>query len=210
MKTIYTGIFGPYEQLKEPRVITPGWHYIAYTDQDFKSEFWQINKVAPTEFPQLKARFYKIMFHHHVETEDSIWIDGSFKINCNLTRWWDQHFKPSITCIKHPVRDCVYEEAKACIENNRAGIQHLDEQIKRYQGTIPAHNGLIQSGILMRKKNAFTENLSVRWLDEVMNYSLRDQIAFAKVSYQQPINYISWDYRTAREFIFTKHHKSKI
>ena len=45
MKVIYTAIFGDYDTLKEPLVITPGWKYICYTDQDFESKVWEIKKV---------------------------------------------------------------------------------------------------------------------------------------------------------------------
>ncbi len=79
MKVVYTALFGNYEELKEPAIITPGWQYICYTDQPIKSNTWQIIKEDAGVNPQLTARWFKIM--HWIDWEQSIWIDAAFKIN---------------------------------------------------------------------------------------------------------------------------------
>src|SRR2546427_332359 len=112
MKIIYTAIFSSYEDLKEPTVITPGWTYICFTDQPFKSKVWEIRRVSTNGMhPQLLARRYKILFQEFIEGFESIWVDGSFIINVDLNVWWNKHFKSQITCINHPIRNCVFEEA---------------------------------------------------------------------------------------------------
>lgn len=207
--TIYTAIFSPYDILKEPRVVTPGWKYICFTDQDVTSKVWEIRKakVLP-EGPQRTARKYKILFHRYIDDQYSIYVDGSFLINCDLNEWWKQ-FQPPMTCIKHPIRNCVYAEARAVVRNKRNGIEKIPEQMDDYAMLeIPKNNGVIQSGILMRENTPDTIALCERWWWHLQEYSARDQLSFAAASYAMPIhNVISWDYRIGKEFIFLGHEK---
>jgi hypothetical protein len=206
MPTIFTAVFGPYDQLKRPAVVTPGWKYVCFTDQNFSSDVWEVRKTAFTqEDPQLSARLIKICFHRFIDDEYSIWLDGSFQVNCNLNEWWKTHFKPDITCVRHPIRDCIYQEAITCTQNGRKGVEGALEQVESYRAVVPEHSGLIQSGLLMRKRTDFTVNLCEAWFDELSRHSMRDQISFARVSLNKPINYIKWDYRRATEFRFHRH-----
>lgn len=206
-KVIYTAIFGPYDDLKEPRVITPGWRYLCFTDQNLKSKNWEIIKrpILP-EGATRTARYYKIMFHRHIEEEFSIWIDASFQINVDLNEWWTR-FKQPVTCIQHPVRNCVYKEVNVCLSRNIDAPGPLMKQKKNYnEAGLPARNGLIASGILMRKLNQSSIDLCDLWYQQLQLYSSRDQIAFAYASWRMPVHHvIEWDYRTGQEFIYVKH-----
>lgn len=206
MKTIYTAIFGNYDDLKEPRVVTPGWRYICFTDQPLKSKVWEIAHrpmLAPGN--HRTARYYKIMFHRHIETEFSIWLDASFVINCNLDEWW-QRYKQPITCVRHPHRDCVYEEANACIRQVKDA--HLvSKQILNYRNIgMPAGNGVISSGIIMRSMDQEVINLCDLWWQEVERFSVRDQISFAYATWKLPIhNLTEYDYSTGLDFLYLYH-----
>lgn len=209
--TIYTAIFSSYDELKEPAVITPGWKYICFTDQELKSEIWDIRKVPlREEGPQRTARYYKILFHRHIEDVKSIYVDGSFLINCNLDQWWQRH-TPPMTCIKHPIRNCVYEEAKAVVKNKRSGTENIKTQMADYNFIgIPANGGVIQSGILMREKKTEVISLCEWWWQHLSIYSARDQLSFAAASHGKNVhNVIEWDYRRGKEFVFMGHKKNK-
>jgi hypothetical protein len=206
MPTIFTAIFGPYDQLKDPLVITPGWDYVCYTNQDFKSDIWKIKKINPPGDARRAARFIKINFFNFIFSGKSIWIDGSFTINCDLDKFWNENFKGEMTCIKHPIRNCIFEEGAACISLGRGEKELIEKQLLSYTGNVPKGNGLIQSGILMRQRTRGVIKVCEEWFNEIENYSSRDQISFGKVSMNNPIiNYIEWDYRSGKEFIFTRH-----
>lgn len=213
MKTIFTAIFGNYDDLKEPQVLTPGWRYICFTDQPLKSHVWEIiHRPMMAEGAQRTARYYKIMFHRHIEEEHSIWIDASFIINCNLDEWW-KRFRAPVTCINHPLRSCVYQEAEVCIGQNRGNLFDIRKQVNNYHIIgLPDHNGLIASGLLMRKLNQQAIDLCDIWWQQVQLYSVRDQLAFAYAAWRMPVHHvIEWNYIGAKEFIFVKHlHKRKI
>lgn len=203
-KIIYTALFGPYEELKEPIIKTPGWIYKCFTDQYIESSFWQMNYFEKSPpHPQMEARLYKIM---RPLSEQSIWIDASFTINCNLDNFWNQHFKGPITAINHPVRRCVYREADVCI---RRGLdaENVRKQTKQYaKEGLPFNNGLISSGILLRDNSEQTRQFCDLWWMQIENGSLRDQIGFAYAAWKMPIiNYVNYDYRVRQEFIYTKH-----
>lgn len=153
------------------------------------------------------ARFYKIMFHRHIETVDSMWIDASFVINTDLKDWWESRFKQPVTCVGHPVRNCVYKEAKICIARQRDSALLLQKQVRNYRlSGLPANNGLIASGILMRKMNQQAIDLCDLWWQQVQLYSARDQIGFAYASWRHPVHYvIDFDYRNNNEFLHVPH-----
>lgn len=210
MKVIYTAIFGPYEELKEPTVVTPGWDYICYTDQPFESKVWRvIHTPLYLNNPQFLARRHKILWHILPEIkkyEFNMWIDASFTIACDLNEWWDRHFKAPFTCAKHPIRSCVYVEADICISHGRGNAIDIREQVLFYRSQgLPARNGVISSGILMRQNTL--EPFYDAWFSNTNKFSLRDQLSFAYTSWVWDVkpNLIDWDYRERKDFIFLTH-----
>ncbi|MBL7738705.1 MAG: DUF616 domain-containing protein [Chitinophagaceae bacterium] len=210
MNICYTAIIGNYDTLKEPQVITPGWRYICFTDQDFKSNVWEICGVSENASvnPQASARFLKL--NPHIVLGDhtrSMWADGSFIINCNLNHWFDNNCKPPMTCIRHPIRRCVYQEADAVKRNRRTGTEGVVSQMTRYKEEgLPEYNGLIQSGLLMRWNTKEVNDFCEFWWKETMAGSMRDQISFAYCHWKMPVaNFINYDYRKIGQFIYKKH-----
>jgi len=211
-KVIYTAIFGPYEELKEPKVITPGWQYICFTDQDFKSDVWQIFRPHKTGDVRL-ARNYKIQRYY--EYDRNIWIDGSFIINCNLDDFWDKYFISPFTVFNHPIRDCVYEECQVCIMNKRAPEIDIAQQMDfLHQERVRLHGGLIQSGILMRENTPEVEAFCSLWWEQIKR-STRDQIGFAYCEHRMPgvaqHSPHPFDYRRNEYFTYKPHyHKNSL
>ena len=207
MRVIYTALFSNYEELKEPKVITPGWKYICYTDQELYSDVWEIKKVELNGFePQLYARYYKII--KWTDWEQSIWIDASFIIDTDLNLWWDKYFKGGLTAPGHPLRNCVYVECLDCIIAQRGNKEQVQAQMAEYKKLgIPEGQGVIQSGLLMRENTPEIIKLCEDWFNEVRTHSMRDQIAFCKVSipFKEFVNTYRWDYRQGEDFIYMKH-----
>lgn len=207
-KVIYTAIFGKYDDLKEPFVVTEGWRYVCFTDQDFKSDVWEIVKAPVMSCgPSKTARYYKIMFHRHIQTEFSMWVDGTFIINTDLDQWWRQ-FKAPFTAVQHPFDTCIYKEASSCLNSGKGEQPLLEKQINHYKSIgVPSKNGLIASGILMRQTTELVSNICELWWREVEKWSSRDQIAFGYVSYKYPfvVNRIEWNYTNRSEFIHIPH-----
>lgn len=210
--TCYTAIFGAYDELKEPIVITPGWSYVCFTDQDFVSNVWEVIKAPVMECgPQKTARFYKIMFHEHISDRFSIWVDGTFIINCDLNEWWKK-FSPPFTTIKHPFDKCVYKEIQSCQRGGKGNYSQLEGQRKLYRCLgVPKNNGLIASGILMREKTPEVIEFCKKWWKNLYMWSARDQISFALTQFKMPNAHVSidWNYTTQDEFIHIPHLNKK-
>ncbi|HVZ98566.1 MAG TPA: glycosyltransferase domain-containing protein [Chitinophagaceae bacterium] len=205
MKVIYTALFGKYEELKEPTLITPGWHYICFTDQPLKSHIWEIVPIPVIDMEARRlARFYKIM--KWKAWEQSFWIDASFTINTNLDHWWAKYFKKGFSAAKHPIRNCLYEEGMHCINTGRSP-EGIALQLERYKTSMhPKNSGLITSGLIMRENTPAVIALCNAWWSELNQGSLRDQISFARISYNSNMVHIyDWDYRNNNHFIYKKH-----
>lgn len=203
-RIIYTAIFGNYEELKEPTIVTPGWRYICYTDQPLKSRVWEIIQKPLIDTPQRTARYYKIL---GMPDGKSIWVDGSFTIACDLNKFWAYHFLKPFSCPSHPIRRDVFLEADACIRNKRGNAHEIQKHINKYKGVVPRNNGLISSGLLLRENNESVKALCESWHKEVQENSTRDQISFARVSLGIGfIHTFKWDYRSNKDFIFKTHY----
>lgn len=201
----FTAIFSDYEELKEPAVITSGVNYICFTDRDFKSDVWIVVKATPETNPVLKAREIKLTW---IPDGKSIWCDGSFRINCDLNEFWNKHFISPMTVIQHPLRNCVYKEADACVKNKRGDFGNIFNQIHKYElEGLPADNGLIQSGILMRENTDEVREFCDLWWKQI-ELSTRDQIGFAYAEFVLKKKWprIKYDYRTGNEFKFLTHY----
>jgi hypothetical protein len=207
-KTIYTAIFGPYDDLKEPFCRNQHWNYVCFTDQDIQSPTWEIQKVPVINNDPVKtARWYKINFHKHIDTEFSMWLDATFIINIDLNRWW-KRFKAPFTTVHHPFDDCLYTDIISCMKGRKDDPGKLARQYAAYEDEgVPKNNGLISSGILMRQKEEKTIQLCETWWEQVEKYSCRDQVAFGYAQWKHPgvHDSIKWDYTSQREFIHIPH-----
>ena len=205
-KICYSALFSNYENIKEPTIVTPNWQYILFTDQNVTSNVWEIRKIDLNGAnPQLMARYYKIM--GWFEWDKSYWIDSSFIITTNLDDWWQKYFKGGFSAPRHPLRQDVYAECLDCIISKRGDRSQIEAQMAEYKSlNIPQNNGLIASGILMRENRAEVIDLCNRWWTEVELHSIRDQIAFCRVSMGCGfVHMYDFDYRREKDFIY-KHH----
>lgn len=204
MKTVYTCILGVWDDLKEPTVITPGWKYICFTDQPFASRVWEIKHIDAGSDPQRKAREIKIMFHKYIGAVESLWLDGSFHIQCDLNKFWS-YFKSPFTAPRHPLRHCWEAEGRSCIANGRGNIQQVAAQMAAYkEQQVPMfQDNIISSGLLMRDKDSIP--LCEAWFAELSKWSTRDQLAFARVCGLFEWWMFSWDYSQSRDLLYKKH-----
>lgn len=206
MKIIYTAIFGDYEELKEPSIISEGWQYICFTDQPLKSDIWEIRPFKVIDTPQRTARWLKIM--GWIDWQYSMWIDASFQINQDLNEWWDKRFISPFSCARHPLRSSIYAECTSCINNHRGDNGKVLAQHKKYFDLkVPGTTGIITSGILLRENTPENIALHEAWWTEISEQSVRDQLAFAFVSWQRGFtpNLYQWDYSQSKEFKFIRH-----
>jgi len=219
-KCIFFPLMGDYDDLKEPEYITPGWDYICFTNNPkLKSKNIDIRFVEDKELDNPRfSRKIAILYHRYVGEYDlSISTGAQMQATCNLDHFVDK-FLPKdesfdMSLANHPSRDCIYEEAKKCYKRDNPNT--IKKQMEFYEKEgCPKHNGLIASGIVIRRHHRKNlEDHCQKWWEQLLKYSFRDQLSFNYVLWKYKlvkINYFSYDILRGKGGYFKKHqHKRK-
>lgn len=199
---VYTCITGNYEKLKMHKYFDKNWDYICYTDNKKLLEqkikyFWKIKELEYNKLDNIRnARWHKINPYKFLKDyEKSLWIDGTIIIKDFTFFKYLKEKEIFISCI-HPERNCVYEEAKTCLNLKKDDENLILKQMQMIKKeNYPSNNGLYATGIIYRKHNDNKiEKLSIAWWYWIKKYSRRDQLS---------INYICWKLKIPLVF-FTK------
>jgi len=188
-KVVYTAIFGQKDELKEFDSFE-GIDRILFTDDpNIKSDQFEIRVVPPIfEDPVLNARYYKILAHRVLsDYQYSLWIDASIAFNgVDPNHLFDKYLKNhDIALHLHPERNCLYDEATACIRLEKDDPDVINAQISSYANHgFPKNQGLISSGIMFRRSSERCKHLNEAWWDEIRRFSRRDQISFPFVRHK--------------------------
>jgi hypothetical protein len=204
MLTVYSCIAGGYDDAKhllsgQPRT-WPDVRFCLYTDTPGLGEYcngWQIKPFhrsgSEQSTPQRVARWHKLNAHLALplDTEYSIWIDGSQKFKLDVDPWTLlQRSLPTLSphiglaAFKHPQRNCIYQELEACLKLKKDEPQLMREQIARYRTEgYPAELGLVETACVVRRHSAWQVQFNTAWWRELAEGSVRDQLSF---------NYVAW------------------
>lgn len=218
---VYTAIIGKYDALDDPEYITPDCDYVCFTDQDVKSDVWEIRKVLPLyEDNTRTARKYKILPHRFLSDYDiSIWVDGNMRIVGNAWDYVSKHLSENAGFVVHnhmdcyDKRNCVYQEANAIIHLGQLnGGNYKDDpstiytQLQRYMDEgYPANNTLVSTGSIIRQHNL--EQMIIvgeQWWQELKYGSKRDQLSL-NYSFWKTNTLFAYTNEDVRDNIFTKH-----
>jgi hypothetical protein len=201
---VFTCLAGEYDSLKEPLVKDPDWDYICFTDLNIKSSCWTILPI-PTELREQidakKARAIKLLWHRYLPDYDySVWVDGSILIKKPISEFVSRNFSENdiFAICKHPDRVCVYQEGAAVKKMFKDKADTVDNQLNKYRREkYPENWGMVQSGIIIRKRDDKVIQFGELWWREVEKHSRRDQLSF---------NYVLWRYsihiRILNPFLF--------
>jgi len=185
-KVIYTVITGGYDNLIEQPQIK-GYDYVCFTDNtELKSDIWTFRKI-PEELKGLsfvkQQRAIKILTHKYLPEYDfSVYIDGNVQVVGDVNTYIKENCpktKGYIFIGKHPDRDCIFDEAKACIYARKDDAHKIADQVIEYHKEgMPLHYGLTQTCIIFRyHNNENCKRLMELWWDEVREKSHRDQLS---------------------------------
>ena len=211
-KVVYTAVFNGYDILRKPTVITPGWDYICFTDCSTPSpppdSPWRLVRLMYSPLsPVLASKMVKILWYQYVWMYDlSIWIDGSLTVNCNLDDFIEKYHRGKFTVMKHPARECIYDEGEVIKKLNIAKRAIVDKQLNRYREEgFPPKQGLTANGVMVRSEDLLRDTFNV-WWGEVRVHCHRDQLSFMYANWKEPIpmNLIPYEIITD-EFQFHKH-----
>lgn len=177
--TVMTAITGKKDTLK-PQPEYKGVEYVAFVEDNLKDPQWRTRKACDKFVkPVMNAKIHKLLPHKYVDTEYIVWIDGSITLKQDphglIKLMGDKDF----AFFKHPGRNCLYEEAAACIELQKGSPREIAGQVKEYAKTeFPPNAGLTEMTAFIMRNTPRARKAFERWWVEVSRHSNRDQIAF--------------------------------
>mgnify|MGYP003310593105 CR=1 FL=1 len=185
---IYTAITGAYDSLPQPFQPAEGFEFICFVEKGAKKSerdgVWRIEEI-PFSWSDmtLLARSQKLNPHTSLPEDSrwSLWIDGNIRItDDSLYRICRELQKRDVKLagVKHPFRDCPYEETLRCLADRRESLWKLLRLVRFLRrNNVPEHAGLMETNIIFRKHNDPTVVEFDRWWWEcLVKFSNRDQL----------------------------------
>jgi hypothetical protein len=179
MLTVFTSIVGNRACLCDQQQ-TGGNPFVAFVDKAWQSRVW-LEKPAYSGMHSARrnSRAPKILSHNFVETEYSLWIDGSVKLKVDPQRLvdeWLQH--ADVAMFAHDRRSCTYMEAETCAVRGLDQPELIREQAASYKRRgLPENIGLPETTVILRKHTTGVRYFNCVWWSEYCKYSVRDQIS---------------------------------
>lgn len=167
-----------------------GVEYLAFTKQ--KSDTWKTFKPCD-KFKKavMNAKIHKILTHKYTDKEFIVWIDGNLELTADPHELVKLMGDKDFAFFKHPGRDCLYDEATACVEYGKADPRDLAEQIKAYaKDEFPVGDGLWEMTCFVRRNTPEANKVFEHWWADICRYTNRDQISFPKIFKGQKWNTI--------------------
>lgn len=187
---IYTALIGEkYDNLMTLSAIDERFDYICFVRKgDKQCDYvgnWRIVELECVSEDNVRLSRYPKLVPHKTEVakyEYSIYIDANINITGEdiYNRFFELVEKDvHIALLKHPFRDCVYQEAYVCIAALKGGWFDIIRQIVslRMSG-VKSHLGLYEANFIFRKQNSpEIVKLGELWWKTFKKYSKRDQLS---------------------------------
>ena len=133
--------------------------------------------------PVMEAKIYKVLPHKFIDADISVWLDGNIFLKVDpevLVNDWLGN--ADVALVKHPIRDCIYNEAEAAKLRRPNASEDIEMQVKNYRRlSIPEHIGLNECGVLIRRNTKLVNSFNEAWWAEICRWSERDQLSFPVV-----------------------------
>ncbi|MBC7088633.1 MAG: DUF616 domain-containing protein [Tissierellales bacterium] len=198
MNLVYTAIYGGYDKLWQPKVISRSWQYRVYTDRPLDGKAWKVIQQPLPYGAAKNSKFIKIT--HPMENFDNIlWIDGCVEIKKDLNEFISRLPKGDIVVGSHPINRSLGAELRACISMGKDNPEIMRKQVEEY-GDFPIPD-FPQNTIILRRKNIPATDV---WWNEVKNKSKRDQLSFNWAMYKANQEYSTYPWSLAEQY-FTWH-----
>ena len=212
-KVVYTCIYGDYDDLKEPTVISDGWDYICFTDQELKSKTWKIVKEKPHTDNRLACRMmWTYPYDYLKEYDIALIIGAQIQIKTDLNIYLDMFCDlDKFNVFNHPDRQCVYQEGLEIALRNKDNWDKVFDTLKKYKYIgMPRNNGLYATGVIIRDlKNETIREFCKHWRNQLFFGSFRDQLSLAlcvwKYDFINNLNLLDFNHLYGEYFKIKKH-----
>ncbi|WP_135380945.1 glycosyltransferase [Vibrio tasmaniensis] len=181
---VVSALYGNSDQLMLPLSIRDNFDYFCFSDQELDTYgLWEICQSPYYSLdPTRMARYVKTHLHSLLPEYDGIiWCDANIRFDDSIYAQFDKFImcESDARFIQHPHRNCIYEEAEACIQLNKDNGTTIKSQISNYRKMgIPKDLGMFETGLYFIKPNNEKVNkFYTFWWKEIVNGSKRDQLS---------------------------------
>jgi hypothetical protein len=201
---IYTAMYGDYDAVLPPVQQDIDCDYILFTDRPERlreSSFWRVVNIASPDLfplhPRIAAKFFKTSGHRAFrflsamhgdrgiyDYRHVIWVDACVQITSPqfARRMIAAVGDNGLAMLRHPFRNCLYEEAAISQRLQKYAGQPIAQQVAQYRREgYPENNGLMAGTVFARKLDPEIDILFDEWWRENLHWSLQDQISLPYV-----------------------------
>ena len=167
--------------------------------------------------PKKSSLFYKAITPDFDKYDYSIWIDGNTGLKVAPEYLIEKYLKnDDIACLRHPDRNCIYDEAKTCQTLKLDKPETITSQMVRYlEKGYPKDNGLSCTTYILRRHTEKIVEFNRLWWEEICKGSRRDQLSFDYALWKLGIKPKWFDvyhfdsHKKNPYFNYTNHHNDK-
>ncbi|MGF1872917.1 polysaccharide pyruvyl transferase family protein [Photobacterium indicum] len=181
---VVSALYGNSDQLMLPFAIRNDFDYFCFSDQKMNTHsLWKLCKSPYYHSePARIARYIKMHLNSLFSEYDAvIWCDANIRFDDSIYTIFDEFIAcdSDASFIKHPNRDCIYEEANACIKLSKDSSSTIQSQIQRYKEMNVKQNiGMFETGLyFIKPRNKNINKFYNAWWKEIVIGSRRDQLS---------------------------------
>jgi hypothetical protein len=205
-RVVYTCLFGYSERFSDYEYGDRSVDYICFTDNpSLRSKHRQIRHFSnPLLDSHRLSKSFKHLPHRYLSEYDrSLYIDNIVRLKKTPAEIFDL-FPEDLAILKHPDRDCVYDEAIAVTDLQIDDRKIIKKQMGFYRDIgYPKHNGLNATTFLLRNHNLpKLVVLNEDWHTQVLRYSKRDQLSWNVCAWVRGFHYREIDQHPEHNTLF--------
>ena len=182
-------MLGKKYKLNEPKYFNKSWKLKCFTDQNIKSNNWEIINLKDFKDARKKSREVKITNHRFFNYDVCLYLDARFTIRTDLDSMVKQYLEKNIAVMSRKKRVSSYKgEIDLCIKLNLDNETILTRQFNQYKSDgFPSNSTLYSPGIILKRNTKKTRKFMELWYNEVNKHSYRDIVSFAYTLWKYPI-----------------------
>lgn len=177
---LITSLYGDLDELRDPPECAGVDDYIAVTDRTHDVTRWR-HVIEPRRHlsDRLASKIPKCIPHNYTACDFVVWVDASATIRDDCAEWAvDQLDARELAQFRHPERDDVGDEAKVSAGLRKYAGLMVEEQAAHYIAEgFPRHWGLWATGLMVRRRHAWSTMFGKVWLAEQVRWSYQDQVS---------------------------------
>jgi len=197
---VFQAIVGNYDQLRVPEVLDSAFDYFVFADRPQPS--YGVFETRPMPYGNgdatRVARYVKT--HPHILLTDhdiAVWVDANIMVRHDLAPYIERLLASDspVGGLRHSDRDCVYDEAEACIKARKDDPARIKAQIERYEKEgMPRKYGMIETGLVIwNLRHPAAEKILDAWWQEIETGSRRDQLSLGYVMWRHQEKWLLLD-----------------